>query len=382
MRWLKDNTNYRMGTLLRGSGPLEPEFRQLGPTVTLGTSPLFHSRFGRRLRHYLPESVRDEIPRIRRHFLEGSYDLIYSNTITNGVALEALSAFEAPIISHVHELAYWIWRTGQENLRRVLARTSAFIAASDAVKQNLVGIHAVEDAKVTVVPEHIRELPSVPDIAQKLAARAALGIPAEAFVLGGCGGEHWRKGRDLVPQLLLNLRGLTNRDIHFVWIGRPGTEEEEFALQHDLRLAGVGPQFHNTGEVVDPLSHYAAIDAFALLSRDDPYPLACLEAAAMEIPIVCFAGSGGIPAMVTRDRCGFVAPYLDIAAMAQDIVRLIRDPQLCHSTGCNGRVKVARDSLIDATGPQLLEVMNVLLERRNGARSECSESSNLCPELK
>ena len=41
---------------------------------------------------------------------------------------------------------------------------------------------------------------------------------------------------------------------------------------------------HTSGEVQNPFKIFPAIDVFALLSRDDPYPLACLEVAATETP--------------------------------------------------------------------------------------------------
>src|SRR5580698_5120385 len=75
MRWLRANTDYEIGTLLRTSGPLEAAFRELGSTVTLGHSLLSRSRLGRRLGQLLPREIREETGKIRRVFMEGSYDL-------------------------------------------------------------------------------------------------------------------------------------------------------------------------------------------------------------------------------------------------------------------------------------------------------------------
>ena len=318
---------------------------------------LSRSKLGRRLCRHLPRKLHEEGAKIRRIFAAGRYDLIYSNTITNGAVLEALTSFKAPVLTHVHELEYWIARAGAENIRRVLASTTAFLAASHAVSDNLVRNHAVPPEKITVIHEHIRALPPVPSAAEKSKALNALGIPAGAFVIGGCGAEHWRKGRDLIPQLLTALRRhRPDRAFHFLWIGRPGDTDEEFALQYDLRHSGVEAFFHSTGEVENPFQFSAAMDAFALLSRDDPYPLACLEVAAMEKPVVCFANAGGMPEFV-RDGCGFIAPYLDVDAMARDLVRLATDPILAHSCGRLARAKVARENTLDVSGSRLLSLI-------------------------
>lgn len=361
MRWLHANTDYRIGTILRTPGPLEESFRELGPTLTLNTSLLARTKLGRRVRARLPRSVREETDKIRRFFAAGKYDLIYSNTITNGLMLEALADCGVPVLTHVHELAYWITRTGPENLRRVVTHTTAYIAVAQAVRENLVRNCAVPDAKITVIYEHIRELPALPSAADKVSARAALKIPEGAFVVGGCGAEHWRKGRDLIPHLLIALRrAKTAKPVHFVWVGRPGNAEEEQALQYDLRSAGVDTHFHQSGEVANPFKLFPAIDVFALLSRDDPYPLACLEVAALETPVVCFAGGGGMPEFA-RDDCGFVAPYLDVEAMARDIATLAADPALARASAQRARAKVARENLLTATGPQLRAVIDRLL---------------------
>jgi glycosyltransferase involved in cell wall biosynthesis len=318
------------------------------------------------LRGHLPRSLQTETRKIQGMFAAGSYDLIYSNTMTNGAMLEALASTGVPVITHVHELDYWIRRSGPDNLRQVLAHTTAFIAVSQAVRANLICHHGVPPEKITVIYEHIRELPPVPTAEEKASARQALKIPAGAFVVGGCGAEHWRKGRDLVPQLLLALkRQSPDRPVHFVWIGRPGTEEEEYTLAYDLRGAGVADCFHQSGEVDDPFKLYPALDVFALLSREDPYPLASLEVAATETPVVCFENAGGMPEFV-RDGCGLAAPYLDVEGMAQHILHLAADSELALALGRQARAKVGKENLLSTTAPQLLGVIEKLL-RVNGA---------------
>ena len=361
VRWLRANTSYQIGTILRTPGPLEASFQALGPTLTLDNSVLTRSRFGRRLRRWLPRSVREEIRRVRRMFSEGAYDLIYSNTMTNGGVLAALASCQVPVVTHAHELGYWIRRAGPENLRRVLAHSSAFVAASGAVHHHLVQVHGVPAEKIRVVYEHIRALPPLPSAEDRVTARQRLGIPAGAFVIGGCGAEHWRKGRDLIPQLLIALRrNHSQGDFHFLWVGRPGTDEEEAALRHDLRQAGVHTRFHSTGETENPFAFYPDMDVFALLSRDDPYPLACLEVAALETPVVCFADAGGMPEFV-RDGCGFATPYLDLDTMAKAVIRLADDVGLAQACGRRARAKVARENTLETTARQLMTVIETAL---------------------
>jgi glycosyltransferase involved in cell wall biosynthesis len=62
------------------------------------------------------------------------------------------------------------------------------------------------------------------------------------------------------------------------------------------------------------LKYFAAFDVFALVSREDPFPVVCLEAASLGKPIVCFNSSDGEKEFVEND-CGFVVPDLDIEIM-------------------------------------------------------------------
>jgi glycosyltransferase involved in cell wall biosynthesis len=357
MQWLKANRSCEVGTILRNSGPLLSGFAELGPVLTLGSTVLHRTRLGRRIRGRLPSVVSSEHGKVRRFFETGRYEVVYSNTATNGDILSALDRFEVPVLTHVHELQFWLTRIGTENLAAVKACTRRYVAASQAVRDNLVRNHGIADEAVSTVYEHIRELPVVPSPEQKGLARKVFGIPDNAIVLGGCGAEHWRKGRDLIPQLLLALRRIAPaRDFRFLWVGRPGVPEEEYALRYDLSSSGLADRFHTSGETADPFSVFPAFDAFALLSRDDPYPLACLEVAAMECPVVCFLEAGGMPEF-TREACGLAVPYLDLTAMAEAFVRLANNPAEARLYGSNARTKVARENLPDATGPQLWAAM-------------------------
>ena len=88
-----------------------------------------------------------------------------------------------------------------------------------------------------------------------------------------------------------------------------------------IERAGIADSFCWTGEVANPLDYFACFDAFALVSREDPFPLVCLEAALLEKPILCFAGAGGTSELIEEDS-GFTVPYLDLNAMADKLLFL------------------------------------------------------------
>lgn len=363
LKWLKSNTDISFEILLRQGGALEPEFCKLAPTYRLNG---WHPQFSLKgmARKVWPQGKSWAKPaRMGQLRSRGDWGLVYSNTITNGAILAELQGCGCPMISHVHELDYWIERCGPENLEQVKKACAHYIAVADAVKTNLVRNHGISETQITVAYEFVSsEAPKTLGI-PPAEIRAKLGIPPDAFLLGGSGAEFWRKGRDLAAHLLRALqRGESGREFHFVWVGSKGNKLENHELWHDLKQAGVAARYHETGEVTNPTDYFAALDAFVLLSREDPFPLVCLEAACVGKPILCFAGAGGMPEFVSTDA-GFVAPYLDIAVMAEKIILLSKSPELQATLGQCAANRVRTRHLVNNTAPQLLTVIEKFMSQ-------------------
>jgi hypothetical protein len=59
-----------------------------------------------------------------------------------------------------------------------------------------------------------------------------------------------------------------------------------------------------------------------LTSREDPFPLAAIDAGMLGLPIFCFDQATGISEVIDS-RC--VVPYLDIETMCQSILSVVND---------------------------------------------------------
>jgi glycosyltransferase involved in cell wall biosynthesis len=357
LQWWRRESNQPVASIVRSPGPLVPAFQELGPCLVLGDTWLHRTRLGRRLLGRLPAGIGQQRRALLDFVKRQAPSVVYASTLTHGTLLDLLSPLGLPTVSHSHELEYWITRAGPENLRLVRQHTHHYLAAAEAVRQHLIDPLGLPAEQITVVHEHIARLPDLPAPAIRQRERERLGLPAGAFVIGGCGAEHWRKGRDLIPGLLQAVRRrLPGRDVRFLWIGRPGSAEEERTLRYDLRLTGTLDAYVTSGEVKDPFPLYAALDAFALLSREDPFPLACLEAAAAGAPVLCFEGAGGMPEF-TRRGCGLSVPYLDLHALAEQIAWLDAHPDDARTMAAAARREVEAAHLPHRTGPRIAKVL-------------------------
>jgi glycosyltransferase involved in cell wall biosynthesis len=357
----------RFEVLLRGDGELVAQFRALA-SVTLwpGAEPAAALPVSRGSRwSWWPASQLVATPGkcgrtadgLIAEFRARAVSLVYSNTITNGEVLAALRPLGVPVISHVHELEYWMThRMAAAALQQAREATTVFIAASKAVAKCLHVAASVPEDRIVTVYESI-EPGDVPGPAAKREARVRWSVPEAAFVVGLSGTMDWRKGVDLLAPLAREVERLSPAvPVHWMWVG--GEREGPVAgmLQHDFRRCGLESRLHMTGTLPCARDAFAAFDVFALLSREDAFPLVMLEAASIELPILCFEDAGGAPEFVRHDA-GFVVPYLDLPGMAARVVELCGTPERRHDLGRTGRRRVAAEHDVTKVAPQILELV-------------------------
>jgi glycosyltransferase involved in cell wall biosynthesis len=346
LRWLERRGGFRLLVLLKRGGELQPEFERVAELLPAPTD--------------LAAVDGPELTGLRARLRAENVRLIYSNTITNGDLLAVLGCPEIPVLSHVHELDYWIRnRVPAAELEAVRARTDRFIGVSRAVEDCLTRVVGVEPARIERIYEYLDELPDADQaVRDGERTRRELGIPADAFVVGGCGTTDWRKGVDLFIVLAkLVARALPEAELRFLWVGGARTGEQAAPLLHDIERAGLARQLLLLGQTAEPLAQLAAIDVFALTSREDPFPIVNLEAAALGKPVVCFDRAGGAAEFV-RDDAGRVVPYLDLAAMAERVVELAGDPALRRRLGETGRRRAHAEHHLDVVGPRIVELLD------------------------
>ncbi len=359
LKWFRNNSEIPFRILLKNGGELESEFKALAPVSVFHEKPYWHGWYRRAASvpgfHAFTNQI--HLNRLREELFKDNIGLVYSNTITNGEVLEFLSSMNCQVITHVHELDYWIQRGGPDNLEKVKKYTNRYIAVSDAVKQNLISNHGIPENEIDIVHGFIPISTMTCRLDGKKDLRKDINIPKDAFIVGSSGHEIWRKGKDLFIQLALTVvRKFKDRPVHFVWIGgrREGTAFYE--LEHDVRHAGISDAVHFIDHVPNPFDYYREFDVFAMISREDPFPLVNLEAAALGKPIVCFDNAGGTPEFV-GDEAGFIVPYLDISAMADKIIALARDEDLRKKCGSKGLQKVMEQHDLAVGAGKILEII-------------------------
>lgn len=357
--WLHENTNSDISILLKEGGPLVPDYRNVGrTTIYTPESRLDKLDWKSKVRSAFGKNT---LKRVSRAFDDYEYDIVYFNTIDNSIVMSEIGTVDFPIVTHVHELDSWIRQVGSNNLNMVRQMSSHFIVPSKAVKTALIKRYGFPASKTDVVYEFIQtKLTGPRPDGQEV--RNSLSMKPNAFVIGSSGLAYWRKGKDLFIQLALEVqKRAPDICLQFLWTGQV-KQEELYRLQHDIDLAGLTGKVHFVGQVSNPLQYYAAMDIFVLMSREDPFPLVCLEAASLGKPILCFNNAGGMPEFVEKDA-GFVVPYLDVVTMAEYCEKLIQDRLLIERLGTRAAEKVAERCDVEVAGRNIVNILNGLLPK-------------------
>ena len=111
-----------------------------------------------------------------------------------------------------------------------------------------------------------------------------------------------------------------------------------------------------------------------LVSREDPFPLVCLEAASLGKPVLCFADAGGMPEFV-EDDAGYVLPYLDTKQMSAQIIELATDVERVKQLGACAQFKVRDKYNIDIGAGRIIEMLQKIYRQNSLSRNNCLRNS-------
>jgi glycosyltransferase involved in cell wall biosynthesis len=369
VEWFAKNSGYAPVVVLGDGGPLESDYASCAELHVWNqpyAAPLDPRRLVnallRRAGHIDKALLTRHQASIVRRLSGRRVAAIFNNTGLNAAIVGALkAALRVPVVSRIPELEAFMRRNNIEgSAARVLALSDRLVAVSQAVKDNLVARHGVSAERVTVVHGACAAAP-VARGAGRL--REKLGLPATAFLAGGCGTMDWRKGIDLFIQVAHRVaRRPECGDIHFCWIGSPVSQASGIELHYEVELHSLARRLFFLGEVPDTAPLMADLDLFLLPSREDPFPLVMLEAARQGVPIVCFEGSGGAAEFVD-DTLGATVPMLDTAAMAQAVMALRDAPERRSALGRRAQEKSLAYTT-ERMGGEILRVLESVVSIR------------------
>ncbi len=338
----------RAEVLLLADGPFRAALEARGVKVSVESlGALKHVKKETRLPG--PGAFTDAV-RIARHVSKraGPHRAIYANSQKAFVVAAAAGLFSRrPVVWHLRDILAPPHFSGT-NVRAAIAlanlRAARVITNSHATAAAFTDAGG-HDSLVRVVHNGIDPAPFdavTPAIAA--ATRAALGVPADAFVVALFGRFHPWKGQQVLLDALARLPR-----VHALFVGAPLFGEEAFAsaLLAQAAKTGVAGRAHFLGFRSDVAELMRASDAIVHASvYPEPFGRVIVEGMLAGRPVIA-TRAGGVTEIVSDDT-GILIPPNDADALVRAIDALMEDPAYAARIAANGAARARAEFSVTA----------------------------------
>jgi glycosyltransferase involved in cell wall biosynthesis len=261
---------------------------------------------------------------------------------------------------HFHSRGTW-WSNGlYYALERIAARwtdTLVTINREDCTIASRAFAHG--RTKIVYVPgvgvDCRRYQPSSSDV--RMAARAALGLPADAYMVAWVGELDWNKRPEDALAAIRYLSQTGRTRMLMLGSGEIGEVIGELVVRYGL--TGV---VSLTGRVSDMVGYLSASDVLLSTSVREGLPRSVMEAMATELPIVAY-DIRGCNDLVVDGETGFLVPFGDVPGLADKLAWLAQHPDERHRMGEAGRRRIEQTFSLEAVLPRMKTVYEDELRR-------------------
>lgn len=307
---------------------------------------------------------RPAIRKLRAELAAERYDvlhLLHNRPISNGL-IAARGFDELKIVVYRGMVGNVSFLSPTSWMRYLHPRVDRVICVADAIRRYFVdmrfmGLRLDPGKFVTIHKGHSLDWYREPPVDLK-----AFGVPDGAFVVGLVANMRPRKGIDV----LVRAFGLLPEDlpIYLILAGHM----QDAVLDKLLAANPNAKRILRIGYHAKAPALIAACQAAVLPSvKREGLPKNIIEAMAGGVaPIV--TDVGGSPELVEPGVSGLVVPAGDPAALAEAVLTLYRDPELCRRMGAAARRRLATNFNIDDTVDKTLALYRELLGRGAPAR--------------
>jgi glycosyltransferase involved in cell wall biosynthesis len=253
-----------------------------------------------------------------KRFYDGDIGLVYQQHMQVGVRKR----------DFIHTLRY--------------AMIDIWISPLQYLKEETMRLTRVKEDNIEVVPIGLDTRPILASQWTREQARAALGLPSDAYVIGVLGRLDPKKGQDTVVRGLAELRQKSNQNYQVLFMGDATIDEgDEYKtkLRRLVRDSGLDRAVHFRPFTEDIMQFFRAIDVFAMPSHGETYGMVTLEAMAAGVPVVG-TNKDGTRELLGEGKYGYLFEKEDTEGFCKQIEKLQQDPELSH------KLKAAREVVL------------------------------------
>ncbi len=228
-------------------------------------------------------------------------------SVHNAFPRAHIDPWYVPLLAEAFSSVRGIYAVSESAMQHFLAQFQPYLAAH---------------IRLQVIPNSVDTARFGPSPARRDAARRAMGIPEHALVLGAVG----RLSAQKRPQALISLFCTLRRQFDGMYLVLVGSGPLEQELRRQVAAADVAQYVVFTGQRTDIETLLPAFDLHLLLSRNEGFGIATIEAMACGVPVVG-TDVPGTADILRHSRGGILVPPDDAPATAALVSELLRDPR-------------------------------------------------------
>ena len=251
-------------------------------------------------------------------------DLVIINTLFHLHLSEITAQQGIKTVRYFHELESYLFSLSEQDKMRLLNSTDTIWACSKKVKNILESFYSKENIEVVYPLIYLNDNSQI-EPAKK-----------EHFTVISAAAINFRKGFDLwVDVAIATLK--VNKNINFKWYGQAIEKDPYFINSMNKIPLSLKTRISYCGETENLQNKLASSNLFFLSSREDPFPIVCMEAIGTGIPCVGYK-SGGI---IELEENGVAKAYDlgDLRGLTKSILDF-----------ANGTTKISKEKCFEVYG--------------------------------
>lgn len=305
-----DRERFDVGIVSFAKGELLAEFPADIPVFIV---PRIFSTFHKVMFHLGRNPTTAALRRLAREF---KADLWYVNTAVLYETVPVAREFSIKLVTHFHELPLTYVYMSDKELKDIITYSHTLIGCSAVTSE---AIRQAGGKNVALLHEFVDLTKLVPNAERTAQIRRELDIAPDDFVWVGSGTTTDRKGFDMLPDLA---EALDDPRVHLLWVGGRTADGLVYYTEQRIMNTEARTRIHLVGKQKEDYPNYInAGNGFMLTSRQDPFPLVMIEAAALSKPIVAFP-SGGVSEFM-QEGMGEVTDDISVRQMAAAMRRIM-----------------------------------------------------------
>jgi len=225
-------------------------------------------------------------------------------------------------------------------LRKAFSSVRGIYAVSDSALAHFVAIYRPyipPSARLTVIPNSVDTDRFKPSLAARLQMRRQWQLPQQALVIGVVA----RLSAQKRPGLVIQVFALLRRQFPDLYLVLAGAGPLAADLRRQVARMNLLPWVIFTGFVDAVHDLMPALDVHLLLSRNEGFGIATIEAMACGVPAVASDVAGSADVLL-GSQAGIFVPADDMVATADTIASLLADPARRMAMGKHGREEAVR----------------------------------------